>query len=461
LIKRLGWIIGSVLILFLFVAFAGINQWIGTSSRVVSTVENEMLSVDPNFNLETRKKVTNTYRFSIRTLLTESEHINQSIQAWIKKEEDRFLVYVEKNKSVFDEDHRAQLHIHVNMNKVTNDLHSVTFDLNEKLDEGRKKKVVKTFNMDLVENKVLILSDVLNLDDSNLDGIRLIIKEQLEMEGSDRKERSEWVEEAFESPDQLNWLITQDVLTIYFHDHFSPIKVDIPIEKLVPFLKEKIIHRLNIKIVVEKEEMILDPNGKYIALTFDDGPSPSVTPRILETLKEHHAKATFFMLGSQVKYHPELAKRVAEEGHEIGNHTGNHPVLTKLTEEQIRQEIEGTSQIIEEVVGQLPIRIRPPYGIYNEVVEKIAYENDAPIILWSVDSLDWKSRNAETVNHLVLEKIFPGSIVLLHDIYPTTADALPAVMTALKNEGYQFVTVSELLTLQEMNGIGPYHGVAY
>lgn len=450
MIKRLCWIIGSVLILFLIVVFAGINQWIAASSRVVSIVENEVLSVDPSFYLETRTKVTNTYRFSISTLLTENEQMNQSVQTWVRREEEQFLAYVERNKRIFHEDRRAQLHIYVNMNKVTNDLYGIILDLNESFDEVKKRKVIKTFNLDLVENKILLLTDVLNLDGSNLNDIILIIKKQLEMEANSRKDLGEWLEKTLKSPDQLNWLIEQNVLTFYFNDFPEPVKVDIPVEHLTSFLKENIIQRLNIKIV-QKEEVVLDPNGKYIAITFDDGPSPSVTPRILDILKEHHVKATFFMVGSQVEYHPLLARQVADEGHEIGNHTRSHTDLTKLSEEQMRQEIEGASQTIEVVIGQLPTCFRPPYGAYNEMVEKIAFENDSPIILWSVDSLDWKTRNAETINNLVLEKIFPGSIVLFHDIHPTTADALPTLMTALKNEGYRFITVSELLTLQETN----------
>ncbi|MCQ6275593.1 polysaccharide deacetylase family protein [Bacillus sp. V3B] len=447
--------------MFLIVGFAGANQWIGKGSRVVSTIENEVLSVVPGFNLETRKKKTNSYSFSISTLLTESEPINQAIQTWIKTEEDQFLADVEKKETkAFHEDHRAKLHIHVNMNKVTNDLYSVTLDLEKRFDEAKRKNVIKTFNMDLIENKILFLADVLDIDGDNWDEICSIIKEQLETEEESRQGMDEWLDQALNHPDQLDWLITQNVLTFYFNDVSSPIKVDIPVENVGSYLKENIIQRLNIKIV-EKEVVVLDPNGKYIALTFDDGPSPSVTPRILKTLKEYHAKATFFMLGSQVEYHPLLAKRVADEGHEIGNHTRSHSVLNKLTEEEIRREIEGTSQTIEEVIGQLPTSIRPPYGIYNEIVEKVAFENDFPIILWSVDSLDWKNRNAKAVNNLILDGVFPGSIVLLHDIHPTTADALPALMRALKNEGYQFITVSELLTLQETKETGPYYGIAY
>lgn len=181
--------------------------------------------------------------------------------------------------------------------------------------------------------------------------------------------------------------------------------------------------------------------AKRIALTFDDGPDPKVTTQILDTLDKYDAKATFFMLGSRVEYYPEITKRIFDAGHELGNHTWNHPDLTKLSAEKVNKEITRTSGIIEKVTGKKATVFRPPYGAVNAVVRA---QTDLPVILWEVDTLDWKHRNADKILEKVKGMAEDGSVVLMHDIHQSTADGLEAVLLYLKGEGYIFVTVSEL-----------------
>ncbi|MBW8351788.1 polysaccharide deacetylase family protein [Bacillus sp. IITD106] len=164
------------------------------------------------------------------------------------------------------------------------------------------------------------------------------------------------------------------------------------------------------------------------------------------------------MLGNQVDYYQNLARQIAEEGHEIGNHSKSHSNLKNMNLEQIRNELDFTNNKIKEATGITPKLIRPPYGSYNDSVIKYAKDHDDSIILWSVDSLDWKSRNAKSVNQVVQSTITNGAIVLMHDIHQETADALPQLLTALEAEGYQFVTVSQLLEWKEENGVGPHFG---
>ncbi|WJV28346.1 polysaccharide deacetylase family protein [Rossellomorea sp. AcN35-11] len=206
------------------------------------------------------------------------------------------------------------------------------------------------------------------------------------------------------------------------------------------------------------ERKPLDPNGKYVALTFDDGPSPKVTPDILKTLKEHYAKATFFMLGSQVDFYPDLAKKVSEDGHEIANHTLHHRDLSQLGQEQIEHQIKESEKIITKATGQENLLIRPPYGAYNDKVESVAQAANEPLILWSVDSLDWQSLNEQDVITTVEHEVVPNSIVLLHDIHPSTGKALPELLSALEDQGYEFVTVSQLLTLKQFDESNPVFG---
>ncbi|MGE7840035.1 polysaccharide deacetylase family protein [Lysinibacillus sp. NPDC093712] len=213
----------------------------------------------------------------------------------------------------------------------------------------------------------------------------------------------------------------------------------------------------DVEVIEEVETIALRPDGKYIALTFDDGPSPKVTPRVLQTLKQHEAKATFFMLGSRVEMYPSIAAQVAAEGHEIANHTFSHPNLKKMTHKEMIEEIDKTNNIIEMATGVTSTLFRPPYGVYNQDILNYTTSNNYTTILWSVDSLDWKSRNPTTIKKEILSNVTNKSVVLMHDIHTATAEALPELLMTLKKEGYEFVTVSELLTLQEEK-VDPYFG---
>ena len=183
---------------------------------------------------------------------------------------------------------------------------------------------------------------------------------------------------------------------------------------------------------------------KMVALTFDDGPDSKTTPQALEILKHYNAKATFFMVGQNVAANPELAKRVLDEGHQIGIHTWSHPDLTKLPLNQSKKEILDTQEAIYKATGIRPMITRPPYGAINPTVQNAV---DQSFIMWSVDSLDWKTRNTKAIMQEIV-KTQPGSIILMHDIHQTSIDALPSVLDYLKNNGYTLVTVDELLENQ-------------
>lgn len=185
-----------------------------------------------------------------------------------------------------------------------------------------------------------------------------------------------------------------------------------------------------------------DSDEQKVALTFDDGPDPEVTPQILNILNQYEARATFYMVGNSVEYYPEIAREVAEEGHEIGNHTMTHADLTTSPEEEAIYEIDKTNELIAEATGQIPTSFRPPYGSTTEALEELV---NMPAVLWTVDSFDWQSREAESIIQAIQEEIHEDAIILMHDIHQETADALPEVLNYLKSEGYEMVTVSELL----------------
>lgn len=189
--------------------------------------------------------------------------------------------------------------------------------------------------------------------------------------------------------------------------------------------------------------------GMSIAITFDDGPNPELTPRLLDMLKERGIKATFFVVGKNVEEYPAIVARMAQEGHEVANHSWSHPTLTKLGFESFRKQIENTNEAIARTTGKRPVLMRPPYGATNVNLNKRLNEQfGLKVILWSVDPLDWKYRNSNRVYTAIVENTRPGSIILAHDIHATTVAAMPATLDALLGKGYKFVTVSELIAME-------------
>lgn len=189
-------------------------------------------------------------------------------------------------------------------------------------------------------------------------------------------------------------------------------------------------------------------DGPYIAMTFDDGPHATNTPRLLDMLKQRGIKATFFVVGQCAAEYPDIMKRIAAEGHEIGNHSWSHIALNRTGAESLRKQMENTNAAIEKSTGVRPTVMRPPYGATSAALNKrFDEEYGMKVILWSVDPLDWKNRNANTVYNRIVQNTHPGAIILAHDIHATTVAAMPQTFDTLLAKGYKFVTVSELLAM--------------
>ncbi len=182
--------------------------------------------------------------------------------------------------------------------------------------------------------------------------------------------------------------------------------------------------------------------ARKIALTFDDGPHPKYTEQLLDGLKERNVVATFFVTGENAENYPEIIRREQEEGHLIGNHTYSHIQLTSRNREAFREELVRTNAVLEEITGEKPSFVRPPYGSWDKSFEK---ELNMFPVLWNIDPLDWCSHNAECIAARVVEKAGDGDIILMHDYYDTSVIAALEVIDALQKEGFQFVTVEELL----------------
>jgi peptidoglycan-N-acetylglucosamine deacetylase len=191
-------------------------------------------------------------------------------------------------------------------------------------------------------------------------------------------------------------------------------------------------------------------DGPYIAMTFDDGPHATNTPKLLEMASDRHIKLTFFVLGECVELNPDVLRQEVTEGHEIGNHSWSHPNLAKLSDAGVRSQLQRTEDIIVKTAGIKPKLMRPPYGELTKR-QRILVNHDFgyKVILWDVDPLDWKRPGSNVVAQRIIAGARPGSIILSHDIHPPTIAAMPQVFDALLAKGFKFVTVSELLAMDK------------
>lgn len=184
----------------------------------------------------------------------------------------------------------------------------------------------------------------------------------------------------------------------------------------------------------------IDKSKKMIALTFDDGPNYN-TSKIIDVLNKYDIKATFFVLGNRAINNKDILRKMADSGMEIGNHTYNHLLLTKYDENKIRSEIEDTSEVIYNATKKRPKLLRPSYGSVNNKIKKVA---NMPIIIWDIDTLDWKYHNSKRITSRVVNKVRDGDIILMHDIYSASLNALSNIIPILQDNGYEFVTIDEL-----------------
>ncbi|MHC5269261.1 polysaccharide deacetylase family protein [Enterococcus sp. LJL98] len=284
-----------------------------------------------------------------------------------------------------------------------------------------------------------ITSQDLISEEANLLGIQQVIQQRLLDEA---KEPKKIINDVLDFP-RINWetkmTYTPDALEISLpKNDLGATDIRLPYKDIQSFIRTDLV---NPKFLSDQVRT-LDPNEKYIALTFDDGPMAKTTPKILEILQKKKVRATFFMLGQNAKEYPDLVKQIHEDGHELASHSYSHPQLTGLSDKEIENEVKNTDKVIFDATGVLPKTFRPPYGAVNPTVAQVIGK---PIIQWNIDSLDWQSKSKNAVIQMIQQTSNAGGIVLMHDIQPATADALETVIDHLINEGYQFATIEELL----------------
>ncbi len=326
-----------------------------------------------------------------------------------------------------------------------------------------------TVNVDVINGKILSFSDIFRDNSDYLQRLSKISFAKL----NDREVYTnlfdeKWITEgtAPTTDNFQNFTLTEEYLVLRFKEYqVGPQavgKISIPVlyTEIVDILDEDFRKRMYIdeqpQVVNDTQETNTDfwdielreeaervekAPAKKIALTFDDGPHSTNTGLILDELKERGAKATFFVLGNRVEFYPEVIQRIVDEGHELGNHTWNHPQLPRLSNAEIREQIMKAEEVIFNIAAVRPAVFRPPYGSYDQVVQEIAGK---PIILWSIDTQDWKHKNSQKIINTVVNEARDGSIVLFHDLFKPTAESIGMILDELQAQGYEFVTISEM-----------------
>lgn len=367
---------------------------------------------------------------SINYPVTSINVLDEAISSYVNK------IYYNFKK--MDYTNTPELNISYSYKEVNNDIINVS--LQTEIVTDRTINKIKTFTYNKDNDKFLTMEDLVQ----DLDGLDYEIKKEL-------LEKYQDADMDFLSNVSYDFFTIDDEnLTIYFNpaeiksDHDELIYLDIPLNSLKLLIDIDKAEGNDTYLSIKKKNVSLD--DKVVAITFDDGPS-KYTEKILDVLKKYDASGTFFLIGNKVEFYGDTLRRMLEEGSEIGNHSYDHKLLTRLSKDEFQAEISKTQEAIKKVTGFTPNLFRPTYGGYNS---KLKSYTDLKFILWDVDSRDWQVKTKDKILKNILPNVKSGSIILLHDNHEYSLNALDDILKNLKGQGYKFVTVSELLELKKL-----------
>jgi len=298
--------------------------------------------------------------------------------------------------------------------------------------------IVRTFNINISSGELLDNSEIISVD--KRDDILELLRARASIEHPGLAAYINGADESWLS----HLLISNDGIAVILERHANIPGFMGTLVVALPYNEISFALLLDFPRPTSEISLRFDPTRPIIALTFDDGPG-RYTSRLLDLLERYDARATFCVLGMLIHSHTEVLARAVELGNEVIGHSWDHARLTEATEEEIIQQINDTSSAIEDATGMRPSIYRPPYGSFDNEVKRISEELGYAILYWSVDPVDWQDRDADIIYDAVMDAVRDGSIVLAHEIHLSTIEAMERLVPRLIEEGFQLITVSELL----------------
>lgn len=399
-------------------------------------------------------------KVSIEYPITENEKINRLISESIDKI-DRDFQNTVLLATVFDKPMTETIGYQVTHN--TSEALSIVVNIKQDMNGAHPASMTQFWTFDKKSGEVVGLADFTEQSDEAAEAIISAAKDNISQIIKQRQQPEIDLNEIINKEALSNFIITNDGNALAWPlgqasllpSSYGELTITVPISSVSKYLQNPTARKLaNIPKPPEpKPEPAPAPaaptpapttGNKVIALTFDDGPGP-YTEKLLDILDKYDAKATFFLIGSKVSARANTLRRMQSRGHQLGNHSWSHPELNKVSAEQLASEIDQTNNAIKQAVGTKPNIIRPPYGAFNRAVLEQFRQRGMSAVVWSVDTRDWADRNSEIVCSRAVAGARNGAVILMHDIHQTSVNAVPCILDSLKQQGYSFVTVQNLI----------------
>ena len=398
-------------------------------------------------------------KVSIEYPITENEKINRLISESIDKI-DRDFQNTVLLATVFDKPMTETIGYQVTHN--TSEALSIVVNIKQDMNGAHPASMTQFWTFDKKSGEVVGLADFTEQSDEAAEAIISAAKNSISQTIKQRQQPEIDLNEIINKEALSNFIITNNGNALAWPlgqasllpSSYGELTITVPISSVSKYLQNPTARKLaNIPKPPEpKPELAPAPaaptpapttGNKVIALTFDDGPGP-YTAHLLDILDQYGARATFFLIGSKVSGQASVVRSIQARGHQLGNHSWSHPELPKLSVDQIAGEIDRTNEAIRQATGVKPSILRPPYGAVNGVVLEQLRLRNMSSILWSVDTRDWADRNSQIVCSRAVAGARPGAVILMHDIHQTSVNAVPCILSSLKQQGYSFVTIQRL-----------------
>ncbi|UOQ45212.1 polysaccharide deacetylase family protein [Halobacillus salinarum] len=418
--------------------------------------------------METDIEQFSDYQVTIHYPQTPNSQVNQTIIDYVNQRKNTFKKESFQASDVQKDNNPHELHVNFHVLYEDSNVFVVRFDERTEWGSSRSKKTMTMMNFDKTTGTQIKLTDLFKENDGISAFSKQAVQEAAKQLHSHKNALVNQLKSSLASnPENFeDFALTNNKVSIYLNDLDLP--GNVPLEKLdikkkqlknvldSAYLKESTPYKETTEKVetsksknnsadVKSQSQVLDNKDKVIALTFNDGPHPKVTTKILKTLTKYDAKATFFMIGQRAQYYPDVVREVYNQGSQIGNHTWDHSKASSLKAEELEEELSSTQDVIQKITGEAPQVMRFPF----EVKPLKSIDTSLRLTPYNISVSDWQDQKPEEIAAEVTAKAKDGSIIMLHDLYPATAEAVEQIVPQLTKQGYRFVTIEELQQLQK------------